>query len=378
MWKLDNSWEQIEKLIIYGFGRVAKANIDILLNDFSIIKIIDNNDAYKGSIYKGIPIISLREYKGQEIGGEKIVVAATGRALESITNELECGGWKQGVDYTDISTFLGEWYLRFKGKLSIGRVAHSITQKCTFRCKDCQILIPYIKEQKHFDLAILKKDIDLFFGVVDFVSDFDIMGGETFLYPNLLQYLEYLLSNYKDKIGNIQLVTNASIVPGKDVLTYISDKGIKVRISDYSNEIPYKEKIEKFVNELEFYNISYDRFEEMQWTMFGYPYGERIVEDNKEIMQKHMKKCNGGMSKSLQNGKLYYCNTAGGACGNMGYKLDKSDYIDLAELSHTSIDDKNKIWRYCMGEMENGAMKICGYCRGYADERIIPAGVQLK
>lgn len=377
-WSLTEDWSNINKIAIYGFGRVAKANIALLLRDFEIVAIIDNNEQLNGTYYNGVPIKSWNLYQQGNNTDYKIIVAATGRALESIEGLLKQQGKVKGKDYTDIGVFLGEWYLRFQNKLTIGRVAHSITQKCTFRCKDCQLLMPYIENPAHDDIEMLKNDLDLLFRTADFVSDFDIMGGETFLYPLLLEYLTYVIKNYKAQIGSIQIVSNASVIPSDEILDFIYTNGIKIRISDYSNEIPYGGKMEEFVKKLEQKQISYDRFKEMQWTAFGYPYETEFVSADKEMLKQHMIKCNGGMSRSLHAGKLFYCNTAGGAYQNMNYGMEVCDYIDLTSIDSNSKDDKIKIWNYCMGNLEKGGMKICRFCRGYADKTIIPAGTQLE
>ena len=46
----------------------------------------------------------------------------------------------------------------------------------------------------------VKKDIDIFFSVVDYIMLFHISGGEPFLYPYLKELVTYIGENYRDKI----------------------------------------------------------------------------------------------------------------------------------------------------------------------------------
>ena len=375
MWVLDDSWNGIRSLAVYGFGRVAKAYIELLRKDFAIKAIIDNS-TNADMEYQGIPIVSYRTYTQNENENCKIVVAATGRAWNSIKNSLDEDGKKEYREYTGIKNFLGEWYLRYKDRLNIGRVAHSLTQRCTFRCRDCQLLMPYIQNPKDDPIEMLKNDLDVLFALADYVADFDVMGGETFLYPFLAEYLSYMTEHYQDRIGNIQIVTNGSRIPREEELKLIKEKNIHIRISDYTNEIPYRAKLEQFIQTLEDYKITYFRFPEMEWSPFGYPYKEMCIDDTKESLQEHMKRCGGGMSHSLHNGKLYYCNTAGGVCENTDFKMPEEDYIDLKKTAEDP-DGKKQLWLYSMGIMENGGMTLCRYCHGYDSEMSVPAGVQV-
>lgn len=375
-WFLDESWGKVDTLVVYGFGRVAKAYLELLRKDFTIAYIIDNSVGENRENYDGIPRVSYQAYKQENTSDDKIVVAATGRAWNSIRKSLEEDEKREYYDYTDIKSFLGEWYLRFRNRLNIGRVAHSVTQRCTFRCRDCQLLMPYIKNPQDDSLEMLQGDLDALFSLADYVADFDVMGGETFLYPYLKEYLQYMTSGYKSRIGNIQIVTNGSRIPKEEELSLIQKENIHIRISDYTNEIPYKKKLQEFIDKLEEWNITYFRFPEMEWSPFGYPYQEACVEDTKEALAEHMKSCGGGMSHSLHNAKLYFCNTAGGVCENMDYQMPEEDYIDLKKTA-TDPDGKKKLWLYSMGIMKNGGMSLCRYCNGYDSAEAVPAGVQL-
>ena len=41
---LDESWKDLNQIIIYGFGRLAQGNIDRFIDEFDIKEIIDNKE----------------------------------------------------------------------------------------------------------------------------------------------------------------------------------------------------------------------------------------------------------------------------------------------------------------------------------------------
>lgn len=375
-WFLSKDWEYVQSIVTYGFGRVAKANIDMLVDDFSVYVIIDNAADLENQEYRGIPILSYQKYVERN-KKNKIVVTATGRALKSIKESLIEDGLVWNVDFTDLSTFVNEWYLRFKNQLNLGRVAHPITQRCTLKCKDCQLLMPYIENPSDDQYEMIKKDIDDFFSLVDYVADFDIIGGEPLLYPKLCEHIRYIVDNYGKQIGNLQVITNATIKPSEKVLKTLKEYHVHVRISDYTNTVPYKKRANEVIEALKLNKIRYTIFSEMKWTEFGYPYKEAVIGDSKEELREHMIECNGGMSRLIHNGKIYFCNPAGGAYESGICKLCEGDALEIEPLLKNRDEGRRALQLYCMGIMPQGGMSICRNCYGYCGGREIIAALQV-
>ena len=211
---LNDSWKEIKDLSVYGFGKTAKGSIDKFINEFHVASIIDNNPAFSGQSYRDIPILTFLQFREiASLRRGKIVLLVAGKARQSVKKELDSAGFVDGADYTDLDTFSTEWYFRFRGKFNIGKIGESITNRCTFNCRGCNMLMPYYKEPKDYPLAMLKNDADLLFALVDEVSCFSVIGGEPLLYPELNRYLQHLGENYGNKIGNLQLITNGSVLP---------------------------------------------------------------------------------------------------------------------------------------------------------------------
>ncbi len=375
---LDESWQDIKEIAIYGFGKAAQGNIDSFIDQFNVINIIDNNKSYLGKDYRGVSIVNFDTWINDNCG-EKIIIIAAGKALHSIKSTLCMAGKKEYIDFTDMDAFVNEWYWRFKGKICIGKVTTSVTTACTFNCQYCNMLMPYYKETKAYSCEMLCKDADMFFTLVDYVTSFVIIGGEPLIYKNLCSYLEYLGNRYGSRIANIQLITNGSILPSKELLNIVQKYNIEIRISDYTLTMPYESRLKKFVDMLENNQIKYIVFKQEEWLDFGFPHEKISMGETKEELREHMLNCH-GMCHWLHNGKYYYCSSAWSAneCGI--FELQEGDYLRLDELVKTPLEGKEALLKFHIGELQHGYMSLCKYCRGFGDanNKTVKAGIQIK
>jgi len=374
-WILDDSWKDISEVIIYGFGRIAKANIDSVINDLKITAIVDNCKDLKGTKYKQIPIFSYNEYK-DKYDDKKIIIMASGKALYDIKKVLMDDGKIENVDFTDWNLFVNEWYFRYKNILNLGRVTYPLTERCTFKCRDCITLMPYINNPKDEELKKAIKEADDLFALIDYVSVFDVIGGEPFLYPFLKEYIEHLYKHYSGKIGKIQIITNGSILPKEEMINTIKMCNVHIRISDYSNEIPYGKKVDQLEQLLANNNIPYIRFKELKWTTFGYPYDKVLIQGKDEILLEHMKECNGGMTRYIHGGKIYFCDPMA-AADEMGLtNLNENDYLVVSELLKDIERGRKKVQEYGI-RYTREPLSFCRYCHGYNKGEIVNAARQI-
>lgn len=371
---LDESWENLNRLIIYGFGKSGQANTNMFLKEFEVPFIIDNNAAYKGKMYRNIPIINLEQYRDIQKPEDKIVIIASGGAYLSIKESLAQIGKHENIDYVGMDTFVNEWYWRFHHKVCLGRVTVSVTTSCTLNCRYCNMFIPYFKDSEAFDVRILCEDADLFFSLVDYVTSFTVVGGEPFLYKELATYLNYIEERHGDKIGNLQIITNGTILPNEEVLFVVKKWDIEVRISDYTEIVPYRKRLDDFVRLLEDRAIDYVVFKQDMWLDFGLPNEKINMGNSEEELRRHMLSCN-SMCHLIYNGYYYYCSRAWCAEKAGLFCLEDGDKIDLTELAKKP-SGKEELLHYHMGNMKNGYLSYCKVCRGYRTDKMVKAGEQ--
>ena len=62
--RLTDSWQDLREIVVYGFGKVARRNIDKIAREFSVKCIVDNDPKYAdGGSYQGIAIQNLQSAK---------------------------------------------------------------------------------------------------------------------------------------------------------------------------------------------------------------------------------------------------------------------------------------------------------------------------
>lgn len=114
----------------------------------------------------------------------------------------------------------------------------NLTTRCNLKCRRCQAFINFA-ESWTYPLDDFRKDIEHLKNIGAEVGLFCIVGGEPFMVPNLIEYLEILRNNFPDT--KIITLTN-----GIKLLTFNHFEDLKrlnIEISVTVYPIPLKEKI---------------------------------------------------------------------------------------------------------------------------------------
>lgn len=372
MIRLTDDWNSIDTIIIFGWGRYGQEMFDILKKDFTIACIIDNDDKKSGTFFEDIPILSL-ERAGQEIEKHKIIVTTLEKAYGSISDELNNIGLKEFRDYCKVESFVTEWYWRFRKEVTLFEVHTTITTRCTLKCENCNMFMPYYENPGDFSYEQIVTDIDLLFSVIDYVYNFEFLGGEPFLYKDLNRILDYISGHYGNRIGRLGIITNGTVNPDVETWELLRRYGVKITISDYTDKVPYKKKLEEFIECAKQFNVAYRLRKDSEWRDFGFPQKKLDIKD----IRKHMLCC-GPVFHGLNDGKLYYCHVAWSAEKSDLYKLADTDYINLKNINKNDIKDVKKLLAHCLGDMEGGYVSLCRFCGGCGSDNqaSIPAGIQ--
>jgi hypothetical protein len=370
--KLTEDWRGIDTIVLYGagiVGGICKSLFERL--DIKIPFVIDQDKDKQGKTWLGLPIISYNEAQCK-LHNHKIVVMAGHDAYGKITNFLNENGLVEFKDFCNVGHFMSEWLWFEKQMNCVFHVDMTITTKCTLNCRHCNLFIPYHKEHVNFSFDSLKENIDLFFERIDFVTYFGLIGGETFLNPILEQCIEYLGENYRNKIGRITVVTNGTVSPSDSLLKAIKNYDMYLSISDYTNVVPYKEKMDRLIQRAIEYDIDYYRNPSITWTDFGFP--ENPVRRTSEQLEEHLKSCRPNWN-ALHDGKFYYCNVS--CCAEMSglFKLQPADYMELKDINPDDKEACRKIVELSRGT--SSFCKICGGC-GKDNTNYVTTGIQME
>ena len=241
--------------------------------------------------------------------------------------------------------------------IDIEQIEIVITTKCTLKCKHCAHLIPYYRFMNegqyeiHSDLNELLKTIEAFLESIDKVKIFRVLGGEPFWHPDLIQILEPLKATRK--IKRLEVVTNATIVPSKEVLQSLITENLFVRISNYGTLSPKQgELIEALVSNDVHYSI-HDCLKN-KWGDLGEIHKRNRSEtDLKEVYSK----CTARTIFLIFDGKLYPCGRSPHSI-KMGISPADDFCVDLINDSRESIREQIKSLKTLK------YMKACDHCDG--------------
>lgn len=377
MMGIKPDWNNAEKIVLYGFGRVGHAHIEKIVSEVEIAFIIDNK-ADKNASYKGIPIYTLDACL-DKINNLKIVVTASGKGYASIKASLEHHGYIEKEDFMNFELFLSNLYWERSKKVGISKLVFPVTNRCTLNCQKCNSFMPYSKTFFDRDMEELKKDIDITFKYIDELSVMVLVGGEPLLYTSLGELVTYIGEKYKNRIGKILVITNGTIILDETLCKTFSGYRVEVRISNYGLSDMYVQKISRLKETLALYGVAYTEFIEMEWLDIGFPEGNLVMGANEAELYQHMMQCE-SYCHGVYNGKFYFCTEALMAEWAGLYKIPEGDCIDLNNPEQSLEQKRVQLLEYQFGKIKNGYFSFCKYCRGLgpSNQHVIKAGVQAQ
>ena len=243
-------------------------------------------------------------------------------------------------------------------ELLIRNLTIVINQICTLKCKYCYSYTnAYPKEKRvNFPVERVLKDIDLFFDAVDGVKFIPLIGGETFLHPDLNAIVKKLLS--KGNLGILNVTTNGIVKMKEETFDGFDNDRLQVVFSNYKVSLSPEQ------------NDIYDRNIE-----FAKSLGVRVIASTTtptwnrpttlchkpatiESMTKKRNSCfhNPLTCNYLKNGKFFPCSMLDSL-----YNLEVADYKDeYVELD--TAKDSNELRRLIYAVRMKPYLKACAHC----------------
>lgn len=255
-----------------------------------------------------------------------------------------------------------------KNNLQHPFILHSIdlviTECCSLKCESCANLMQYYQKPKHEDLSQQLSALDAVLKAIDYISEIRVLGGEPFVCPELVQYLNHL-KQYKN-IGAIIILSNGTILPKDDVLKALENEKVYIKLSDYGSLSKKLQLLEEvFVQ----HKIPYSIEKMEKWTECSSIFNHNRTE---EELKQVFTACCAGYTFSLKKGKLYGCPFAANVASLMAVPQSVNEEIN------TTIPTSEL--REAIRQMNSRAYSlVCQYCegrpRGIYD---IPAAIQAK
>lgn len=199
-----------------------------------------------------------------------------------------------------------------------------VTTFCSLNCKGCSNSMPEYRKRAtcySLDYEYMKNELDKIMACVDRVLDLRILGGEPFLNPAIGDLLKYALTI--NKINHIDIVSNGTVMPSKDLIEVMSNPKISIMFSDYGEA---SRNISNIYAELTRNNVKCYKNESLRWSTLG-NYSKRKCNETEMAVQ--MKKCP-FICKTYLKGNLHRCpRSAFGT--DLGYYDYSDEYIKINE-----------------------------------------------
>ena len=338
-------------------------------NKLSIKAVVDKDSNKQGQNLLGVKIISP---EASELRGEKVIICT--EAYREVSKYLENLGLRENIDYIDYKRFatIYDWYM--EGKVYINRVDISVTNRCTLNCEGCNMLMSYYHNPQDRRLDEIKQDLDSFFRWVDTVEDMNLLGGEPLLYPELVEVLNYIQDNYRDKIIDIYMFTNGMCNLSEKLLEISHRMDVIYDVSDYTYGLPQLEpRLEKFQETLSRHQIRYVRKKMDFWLDFGFETADHSGESEEQKIA-FFHRC-GAPFRGLRDRKFYFCHLEASAIELGEWEEQEGDTFLLEPYD---ANKRIELLEFNLGYSKRGYPSICMRCKGCCSETKIGVAVQRK
>ena len=363
--EFDHVYENLKKkksFYLFGAGMYGQAMYEELTKlEVDILGYIDNDQTRQHKVFNGKQIYALDEIELKR--DEAIIVCVTPFSRGPIMQQLQIAQYVYNENVFTMEIYMSLKYVYELDKMYISSISFLPSTRCNLNCEACLNFTPYIKHQMIRPLDQVKKDIDIFFSVVDYIMLFHISGGEPFLYPYLKELVTYIGENYRNKIHFLQTVTNGTIELKDDILEVLAKYQVGITIDDYRDAVPEKrEAFDKALAQVEKYQLRHDVNKVDKWIDLA-PTKTDHSDWNEWRLIKHFESCHEPWQE-LREGKLYSCNYASYAA--VAGLVEESEEENFKLDTYTKNQMK-ELMEFRLGYNTKGYVEFCKKCAGFVD-----------
>ena len=363
--EFDHVYENLKKkksFYLFGAGMYGQAMYEELTKlEVNILGYIDNDQTRQHKVFNGKQIYALDEIELKR--DEAIIVCVTPFSRGPIMQQLQIAQYVYNENVFTMEIYMSLKYVYELDKMYISSISFLPSTRCNLNCEACLNFTPYIKHQMIRPLDQVKKDIDIFFSVVDYIMLFHISGGEPFLYPYLKELVTYIGENYRDKIHFLQTVTNGTIELKDDILEVFAKYQVGITIDDYRDAVPEKrEAFDKALAQVEKYQLRHDVNKVDKWIDLA-PTKTDHSDWNEWRLIKHFESCHEPWQE-LREGKLYSCNYASyAAVAGLVEENEEENF----KLDTYTKNQMKELMEFRLGYNTKGYVEFCKKCAGFVD-----------
>ncbi len=204
-------------------------------------------------------------------------------------------------------------------------------------------------------LDVMCRDVDVFMDTIDSTGSITVMGGETFLHPQIGEFIRHLCT--KKNFGFISVASNGLVPITERQLEGMGDKRVAVNFGSYLHVASEKEKeiYYKNVELVKSFGITCTESIKLpRWTvpptLYKLDVDEQYKRNRKQVCVMPPR------DLQVKDGKVHVCDMSL-ALHNMGLQNYPRDYMDLT-VPRTLEESRNELRRL----LNEPFYESCGHC----------------
>jgi organic radical activating enzyme len=232
----------------------------------------------------------------------------------------------------------------------------------------------YYVDPQHTSREKILLALDILNENVDYISEFRVIGGEPLMNKDWADVVNGI--SKKNVEAKIFIYTNATISPKDEELESFQGKNVNFTITDYGK---LSHNIDKMIEKLTKYNISFDRQLAEDWTdCSSIKQHKRTVSELEEVF----KQCCVKYIYTLLHGKIYRCPFIANAANLNAIPDNPVDYVNLLSNKNNIKQQIRRLVKaskffpacdFCDGRPYDPSNKL-----GYDGKGMILAGEQVS
>jgi len=356
---------------LWGAAQLGEEFFERFSDKLKVVQVVDKDEKKHRNLLNGI-VVEAPECLVYDENSIMVVTCSFYDENRPIIEHLGYKAYKNLFYYED---FYSIYYLYTENYLRSQRIDISLTEKCSLKCKKCNMFMPYFTCPEHQPLKDVLEDIDAYFAIVDYVKVFNFLGGEPLLYPELGQVLDYVAQKYRNRIERVIIFTNGTLLPKEDLLESIKNCNAIVQFSDYTSVVPYQKKLEQFRELLDAKEIEHYTMSSTEWGDFGFPDNPNTITDDAAATS-FFERCKAPF-RGLWKKRIYFCHLETSAIRAGLYEDEPNDYFALDSFAENA---KYRYFEFDFGYSEKGFITFCKVCRGCdcVNNLTVPAAEQAR
>ncbi len=370
-----------EKIVLWGASITGKMVFDIIQEwGFDVYCFVDNDLAKQRDVFQSLPVISFETLSSMPRTTQVVICSV--KYYGEILKQLRTAGFCNIIsheeiissvdfDKLDFEKFDSSWNLENykhiiqanKESIHIAHLNIVVTTACSLRCKACSSLIPYYRKSQFFIPADIIQSVSALLENVDLIYEVEILGGEPLLHDALNEVVAFLSKSRK--ILHIDIVTNGTIVPSRELLEKIKLPKVAFVVDDYKDKSIHFDEICYILDNAGFpYRIN----RHWRWADLG-DFSDRKY--SLDVLNALQNKCFFYGVNEILNGKLFRCPRSSHASALNLVPDYPEDYLNLD--SSLTRDDVRKFL------FEEKNLNICKHCNGcIQDNLVLPVAEQMR